>query len=148
MVHSETTFAIVCGAWHAPEAYSDLTSALNDAGYVTVVPRLASLNSSSPERVTCTEDVDAVRSRLLSLIDDEEKDVVVVCHSYGGIPGGGAARGLSKEVRAAEGRKGGVIGIIYMCAFVVPEGSSLLVMMGGQHAPYVLQEKVGPGSHA
>lgn len=71
-----------------------------------------------------------------------EKDVVVVYHSYGGIPGGGAAYGLSKTARAKEGKKGVVTGLTYVSGFVIRETSSLLEIMGCKHAPYVDADQV------
>ena len=42
-----------------------------------------------------------------------EKDVLLVLHSYGGIPGCGAIEGLEESVRKDIGGKGGVIGCVY-----------------------------------
>ena len=65
----------------------------------------------------------------------------MVCHSYGGIPGGGAAQGLSKSTRVKEGKEGGVLGLICICAIIVPEGKSLGGFMG-EHAPYLKVDNV------
>jgi pimeloyl-ACP methyl ester carboxylesterase len=46
-------------------------------------------------------------------------DVVVVCHSYGGVPTGEALQGLDKPQSAGGGR---VSAIIYIAAFLIPEG--------------------------
>lgn len=48
----------------------------------------------------------------------------MVMHSYAGNPGSGAAYGLSVEEREEAGLKGGVVGLIYMAAFMVPSGQS------------------------
>ena len=62
--------------------------------------------------------------------------------SYDGIPGGGTARGLSKSTLTKEGTAGGVIGLVYMSTFVVPERMSLLGFVGGHHAPRVRKNQV------
>ena len=49
-------------------------------------------------------------------------DVVVVVHSAGGITGSEATKNLSKPEREAAGKKGGVIRMVYLCAFAAPEG--------------------------
>ncbi|KFY15305.1 hypothetical protein V492_02086, partial [Pseudogymnoascus sp. VKM F-4246] len=101
------------------------------------------LNPTPPAAdATCTADALSLRVQLLPLLE-EGKDVVVVCHSYGGIPAGGAARGLAKKEREARDEKGGVLGLIYLTSFVVPEGVSLVQFLGGQHAPYVQQNQTG-----
>lgn len=67
---------------------------------------------------------------MLQLLD-AGKDVIVVPHSYGGVLGGGAAHALSKLTRAREGRATGVIGLVYVVAFPLDEGVSLLDLFDG-----------------
>lgn len=140
--NSTPTFVIVPGAWHPASIYEDFTSQLQQAGYETVVATYPSCNSQDPKTATCEEDTKAVRQQCMSLIEEQSKDLVLVCHSYGGMPAGGAAFGLSKKDRLGEGKEGGVIGLVYMSAFVVPEGTSLLAFIGGKHAPYLVPDTV------
>ena len=105
------------------------------------MPALPSCNPPDATSTTCAKDADAVRDAILPLLD-EDKDVLVIAHSYGGIPAGGAAYGLSTGQRKKEGKKGGVIGLVYISAFVVPGNVSLLTVMGGKHAPYVIENQV------
>ncbi|KAL8747124.1 MAG: hypothetical protein Q9190_000947 [Brigantiaea leucoxantha] len=133
---SKPTCVIVPGAWHPESAYLDVSTHLQDAGYPVVVARLPSLNPDNPSASTCAVDGDAVRDILLSLIDDG-KDIFLLNHSYGGVPGGAAAHGLSKAEVERQGKKGGVLGLVYMSSFVVPENLSLLDYLGGQHPPYL-----------
>ena len=142
MVQPHPSILVVPGAWHQPAAYSKLVTSLRTSAYPTNVTTLPSCNSPDPQTATCSADADAVRQEILLSIDAGGKDLVVVCHSYGGIPGGGAAYGLSKTARAEEGKEGGVVGLIYVAGFVVPEGSSLLETLGGRHAPYVDPDQV------
>lgn len=51
-----------------------------------------------------------------------ERDVVVVMHSFSGMTGGTALEGLDKETCLASSKKGGVIRLLYITAFLVPEG--------------------------
>lgn len=137
MASLQPHFLVVPGAWHQPEAYEKFVALLRKAGYSAAVVSLPSCNTKDPQEATCLADAEAVRKEIFSSMEVDGKDVVVVCHSYGGIPGGGAAYGLSKVARAKTGKKGGVTGLVYVSGFVVPEGSSLLETMGGNHAPYV-----------
>ncbi|KAL9614955.1 MAG: hypothetical protein Q9167_000597 [Letrouitia subvulpina] len=133
---SKPVCVIVPGAWHPESAYADLVNHLNDNEYPVVTARLPSFNTDNPSASTCAADGDALKQVLLSLIE-EDKDIFVLNHSYGGLPGGAAAHGLSKVALQRQGKKGGVLGLVYMSAFVVPEGLSLVEYLGGQHPPYL-----------
>ena len=135
-------FIIVPGAWHPPECYSDLITTLQEAGYSAIAINLPSLDTKSPETTSCSLDAEVIRAQILLLTDDQRKDVVVVCHSYGGIPGGGAAHGLSKHTRYREGKEGGVVGLVYLAAFVLPEGPGLYIVNGRKHFSLVIENQV------
>ena len=141
MSGANPTFVVVPGACQPSSVYQPLVDQLGESGYVSEIVPLPSLNAQDPTSATCQVDAEVVHQRLRSLIEDEGRDVILVNHSYGGIPGGGAAYGLAKDKRAADGRTAGVVGIVYMTAFVVPEGTSLLEYLG-QHAPYIQQNQV------
>lgn len=86
------------------------------------------------------EDAECIRNELERLVEDGT-EVIVVLHSYGGVVGTEAVHeSLGKKQRAAEGKKGGVIGLLYMCAFVLPEGVSIASAFGGQLPPYIVIE--------
>ena len=142
MAHSKATIVLVTGAWHPSSAYKSLISDLVNAGYPVLVTSLPSLNPKDPSVCDCSSDASSVRQQFLPAIEEEGKDVILLCHSYGGIPGGGAAHSLSKSARMQQGKKGGVVGLIYISAFVVPEGMSLVNYLGGKHPPYLLGNKV------
>jgi len=142
MTLPKPTIFLVHGAWHPSSCYSAFLGSLAKAGFPTVAASLPSLCQTPTDDLTCLNDSSSVRSQLLPLIEDQGQDVIVLCHSYGGIPGGAAAAGLSKTRRINEGKKGGVLGLVYMCAFIVPENQSLLEYMGGNHPPYVLRDQV------
>ncbi|KAE8398255.1 hypothetical protein BDV37DRAFT_291143 [Aspergillus pseudonomiae] len=64
---------------------------------------------------TLENDARAITEALEQLVEREEKLVVVVMHSYGGI---------------LEGEKGGVWHLFYYAAFVLPEGASVMGTFG------------------
>ena len=76
-------------------------------------------------------DANYIREKLLIPYLNEGNDIVMVMHSYGGECGGQAVMGLTKAERKREGKKGGIIGLIYMTAFMIPRGRSLTDAMGG-----------------
>ena len=57
--------------------------------------------------------MDAIRDCLSALTKDE-KDIVLVVHSYTGMPGTEAPKGLGKKGRQDAGLKGGVIRLVYI----------------------------------
>jgi pimeloyl-ACP methyl ester carboxylesterase len=82
---------------------------------------------------------------VLSSLADGGHDIVIILHSYGGIPGTQAVAGLSKASRLAEGKKGGVIALVYLCAFLLQKGESLVSFEGGLNPSYtVIDDHVLP----
>ncbi len=55
---------------------------------------------------------------------DEGKDVILIGHSYGGVPLSQSTKGLSRQSRAALGKPGGIIRLGYIGAIVPAEGQS------------------------
>jgi hypothetical protein len=55
---------------------------------------------------------------------DEGKYVVLIGHSYGGVPLSESTKGLGKEEREKKGKKGGVVKLGYMTALVPEVGVS------------------------
>ncbi|CAI7649308.1 unnamed protein product [Penicillium viridicatum] len=136
-----TTILFVPGAWIAPAFYRPFLQALTVAGYDIHFAEYPSFNPEDPTTTTCQADTDAINVTLKSLVEDEGKDVVVFMYSYGGMPGAAAATGLAKSQRAQEGKVGGVIGLIFLAALIVPGGLSCLGVQGGKLPPWVLVDQ-------
>jgi len=129
---AKPTIVIVHGAWHSHPAYSKpLIDVLESHNYKAV----AVTCPSSPQTATATpatfeDDCEAVRSVVLREL--ETADVLVVAHSYGGVPASNALQGLSPSARAASNHTTSVVGIAYMCAAALPAGTTFLQALGGQ----------------
>ncbi|KUJ15495.1 uncharacterized protein LY89DRAFT_720029 [Mollisia scopiformis] len=117
---SKPTIVMVPGAWHKPIIYSDVASHLHKHGYPTVLLPLPSAGAVPPHE-DFAEDVTAIRDCLTSLIN-EGKDIVLAVHSYTGMPGSEACKGLGKKERQTRGEKGGVIRFVCINAFAMPIG--------------------------
>ena len=111
---------LTVGAWHTPEAWEPVQSRLKAAGFESTAIPMPSVGAS-PSHYDMTEDVAAIRAATTSLVE-QGKDVVVVLHSYGGQPGSEAMKGLGKVERAEQGLSGGVIRLVFIMAYIVPEG--------------------------
>jgi pimeloyl-ACP methyl ester carboxylesterase len=130
---TKPTIVCVPGAWHGPEIYDETMAALNKAGYPTIGCPLASVGPEQPlSQNNFDSDVKGIRDCLARLIEDEEKEVVLVSHSYSGMPAAEAPAGLTKSEREAKDLKGGLIRIVVIMGFVVPEG----YRVPGAGAPY------------
>lgn len=55
---------------------------------------------------------------------DQGKDVVLMGHSYGGIPVTESTKGLSREERERDGKKGGIVRLAYVTAVVPAVGQN------------------------
>ncbi|KAI1802695.1 Alpha/beta hydrolase fold-1 [Daldinia bambusicola] len=119
------TILFVPGAAHEPWVFDDVRDALSKRGFETDAAALATA-SSGDATLGLYADVAAIRSALVRLID-AGKEVVLVAHSYGGMVASNAVEGLGIKQRAAEGKAGGVIIILYLSAFALPVGVSLMM---------------------
>ncbi|MFI7617633.1 alpha/beta hydrolase [Nonomuraea terrae] len=108
-----TTVMIVHGAWHRPSHWEKLETELHALGYGTHAPALP----SAGERPTggMHDDAAVVAKELASI----EGPVVLLGHSYGGIPITEAAAGARNVER-----------LIYLCAWMPDEGQSLFDLEG------------------
>ncbi|KAK2865367.1 hypothetical protein FQN49_003643 [Arthroderma sp. PD_2] len=131
---SKPTIALVPGAWHTPAHYQDFLGEIEKAGYPTACLQLPSVDSSAPNDETVASNAAVVREKLLLPLLDDGKNVILVMHSFGGCVGSVAAAGLSKKDR---GSSGGVVGLIYIAAFLAKEGLSLFNALGGKLDDFV-----------
>ncbi|KAG8533596.1 uncharacterized protein KY384_001336 [Bacidia gigantensis] len=138
MASTHPAVIIVPGAWSPPAFYEDFAAKLRSGGYATKILTLPSCNSSSPESESCPKDVGVVRKQVVTLLDEEQKDVLMICHSFGGIVGGAAAHGLSKVARSKEGKSTGIVGLVYVSGLLIPAGVSMLQAFGGNLADYAV----------
>lgn len=108
-----TTFILVHGAWHRPTTFDLLRAELDGLGHRSVA---VNLPTAGPDpHGGLAEDAAAVRAAIESI----DGPVVVVAHSYGGIPATQAAAD-----------QGNVQQLIYMAAFVPDVGESMFTIHG------------------
>lgn len=71
------------------------------------------------------DDVAEVRA-VLTRLRDQGKQALLLCHSSGGLVGSNSVEGFD------------VAGVIYLSAFLIPKGKSLLEMLGGNPLPWMV----------
>lgn len=129
-----STIVFVPGAWHSPECYRRVIDQLEAEGYETDLVHLSSVGPTE-HLPDFSADVAQIRSHLERLVDAGKK-VVLVVHSYGGVPSSEAVKGLDCDSRQNNGQAGGVAHIFFCCSFIIPEGKSLLGAFGGNDLPW------------
>ncbi|KAL8864803.1 MAG: hypothetical protein Q9174_007213 [Haloplaca sp. 1 TL-2023] len=63
-------------------------------------------------------------------------------HSYSGGPGAMAAKGLSLAERRAKGQPGGIIGLIFVSAWIAQEGEKFTSGSGGRLPQWVVENAI------
>ncbi|KAL1849191.1 hypothetical protein Daus18300_013348 [Diaporthe australafricana] len=134
---------VLChGSYHTPAPYTPLLDAFKARGIDAHCPQLPTadlakldvgdINDPDFDRAPPPggypqgeEDRQAVLEVLQPLVD-AGKNVLIIAHSSGGWVATEVARPeLQAKARAAKGLSGGVVGIFYMGAFVIPVGESI-----------------------
>ncbi|KAL9620363.1 MAG: hypothetical protein Q9160_005063 [Pyrenula sp. 1 TL-2023] len=116
------TIVLIPGAWHSSIHFSKITTLLRQLSYPVTCVSLASVGASPPLTATFDPDISAIRSIVEPLVLSSHKSVVIVTHSYGGVPANFALSGLLKQDREKAGhREGGVIAIAMIASMAVLE---------------------------
>lgn len=116
---SKPPIVIVPGAWQKPEAWKTFIALLNAAGYTTELVSLPSVGGTGTALPGLAEDIEAVQA-VLAKLAQRGTEPLLLCHSSGALPGSNAVCGFD------------VAGIIYLSGFLIPQGRSMLDVLGGQ----------------
>ncbi|RYP74840.1 hypothetical protein DL771_002761 [Monosporascus sp. 5C6A] len=134
----DCAFVIVPGSFCKVAFYDKLIAHLHEQGHDARAVELPSANDGTRQPAATMEDDTArIKDAVTSILDDESnpRNVVVLVHSYGGVPGSSALKGLSKADRSAQGKGTAVVGIVYMGSFILPLGQSVRDAMGDAMPP-------------
>jgi pimeloyl-ACP methyl ester carboxylesterase len=128
------TIVLVPGAWQRSSGFNVVQHKLQLLGYPTIIVDHLSTGAEPPT----TELSDDVKNlhQILQRLCDEERDVVVIAHSYGGVVASCAVEGIGVTELNRAGKKGGVIMLAYLSAFVLPKGACLMDGLHGQWLPW------------
>lgn len=122
------TIVLLHGAWHDSSCWTPVTSLLKEHQYPFVA---LDLQSAGGDLSTTAEDDVAQIQKTTSELVTQGKEVVLVMHSYGGIPGTLSAKGLLRKDRETKQKPGGIVALVYVTAFLLPVGTSLASFLGG-----------------
>ncbi|KAF0639322.1 hypothetical protein NXS19_006691 [Fusarium pseudograminearum] len=123
------TVVIIPGSFAKPSLYEHLVQSLARDGIQSEIVDLPSVGRKEGKApATLSDDVDEIAS-VVEKILDEDKEVILLAHSYGGIPATQSLETLSQKARQSQGKKSGVTKIVYLAAVALPVGGSVLALL-------------------
>ena len=130
------TLIFAAGAWCPPTIFDPIIKDLTDYSCHSIA--FPSIQQASSV-VDLQPDIEAVRS-----ITQQEAaaghDIVIITHSWAGLPVSSALDGLSKSEREAADQKCGVVKLIFIAAFLPAIGESLIGAFGGLPPPWYVRD--------
>ncbi|KIW02508.1 hypothetical protein, variant [Verruconis gallopava] len=128
---SKPAIVLSPGSFSKVSLYAHFVYQLHQAGYDRIeVVRLPSLGKRDPlPAATMEDDANEIR-KVIEQVSNDGFDVLLMAHSYGGIPATESVKGVTKKERAAQGKPGGVVRILYTTAVVPDLGGDLASVMG------------------
>lgn len=127
---SKPSILLIPGSFALPEFYDPIIDAVAAKGYSIRGLHLPSVGLSALKGregapPTMYDDAAFIANEAKKLAD-EGKDVVLIGHSYGGIPVTQSLKGVGKEERGKQGKKGGVVRLAYITSLVPAVGVAAL----------------------
>ncbi|KAM5344248.1 hypothetical protein ACJ41O_012785 [Fusarium nematophilum] len=129
------TIVLVPGAWHGPDTWNKVVSAMEAEGYKCIPVALPT--TQGDVSANFSDDVKAVRDSIVAETS-QGINVVVVVHSYGGAVGSSALKGLTppnSALPSAGETTGHVIGLFMIATGFVVAGLTFLDGLGGKPPP-------------
>lgn len=119
---TKPTIVLVPGSFALPEFYNPVFDAVRERGYDIKGLHLPSVGlravEGRPGNPPTMYDDAAHIDKELKKLSDEGKDIVLIGHSYGGVPISQCGQGLSKEERQKQGKRGGLVNLAYLTCLV------------------------------
>ena len=125
---AKPSYISVPGSWHSAETWSKVTTLLEEQGLHTCSVTLPT--TSGDVTAEFGDDVKAVQTAIHDQTK-QNRDVVLVLHSYGGVVGQSAVKGATERTDEA----GRVIGIVNVATGFTIAGMAFLDGTGGQPPP-------------
>ncbi len=129
-VRNPAHFVFVHGAFHGAWCWYKITTALEAAGHTATAVDLPSAGIDAVPAATVT--LPAQAERVLERLDAMDAPVILVGHSAGG----------PVISTVAEARPEKVAKLVYLSAYLLPAGSSILAVAGGDTASLAAQNLV------
>ena len=125
---TKPSILLVPGSFGLPEFYEPVFELVRAKGYDIQGLHKPSVGPSAgqprPGPPPTMYDDAAHIANAAEKLADEGKDVIVVAHSYGGVPASQSTKGLSKGERRQAGKPGGIVNLAYLTCLVPALGQS------------------------
>jgi hypothetical protein len=118
---TKPSILLIPGSFALPEFYDTIADGVKAKGYEMQALHLPNVGLRTGPRVRATN---YVRRCCLHCQRDREARVILIAHSYGGVPMTESSKGLGKEERQRRGKKGGIVNLAYLTALVRAVGTS------------------------
>ena len=109
-----STYVLIHGSWHGAWCWHKVIPRLEAAGHKVIAPDMPGHGRDwrAPGPITMRDYVDTITK----VLDQEDRPVVLVAHSRGGL----------QTTQAAEERPEKIRTLVYLAAFLLPSGARLL----------------------
>ncbi|KAH6963087.1 Alpha/beta hydrolase fold-1 [Fusarium avenaceum] len=128
---------IVPGSFAPGKHYNTFTESLEKNGIASRVIETPSVGRKDPLPPQTMSDDAAEITKVVTELFDQGKEVVLMTHSYGGIPGTQCLKDLSRKARKDQGKEGGIDKIIYLASVVLQPGASNFDAFGAAMPDFV-----------
>lgn len=132
---TKPTLIFVPGAWHKPECYEKIIKPLQDDYDLKCISITLPSTQDNPE-ATFKDDIDAARSAIIAETK-AGRNVIVIAHSYGGMVGNSAIKGLTRPQDATpDAQRGYVTALILIASGFTITGLSFMDPLFGIPPPF------------
>lgn len=124
MSSQKPVYVLLGGVCHTPAFMTPLIAELQKLGYDATAVAYATMGPNI-ETAEQWDDVRAVQDAVSHIVDEQQRDVILMLHSYGGWVGSRAVKGLDKETREKNGKKNGIMEVVFLAAFLIPDNAEI-----------------------
>ena len=125
------TFLFIPGSFHPGALFDRVILEIGKRGFPSVAIDRPSIVQASNSTLDPYADVQAIRAKVEGLVVQEGKDIILVCHSAGGVVGSRSVKGYEKTAMMHRNVKGGIIGVWFLAAFLLKDGVNIIATLGG-----------------
>ena len=143
---SKPSILLIPGSFALPEFYDPIVDAVVAKGYEIRALHLPSVGLKTGQGregapPTMYDDA-AFIAKEAERRADEGKDVILIGHSYGGVPVTQSAKGLGTKERQKQGKTGGIVHLAYITSLVPAVGTSAAAVLADVPKEHQLDLKI------
>ncbi|KAI0399120.1 Alpha/beta hydrolase fold-1 [Xylaria palmicola] len=127
---SKPYFVLVTGSFAPAVLYDDLVARIKAHGYDMKALHLPTVGLAPGQGrdtppATMYDDA-AFIAKEVEALADAGREIILIAHSYGGIPATESTKGLSVAERQKQGKKGGIVRLAYKTVLLIEPGHSAM----------------------